>query len=459
VTRPEHTTVRRHQRRFFLKALGLGLAAPLAARMSRLAFAEPDAQRPKRLLVVYVPHGMPAEHFDPAGAGTDFSLSDGPGRRILGPLEPWKDQLILFRGMDIKGHNNHPAIRAVLNADAERSVEQVVGDALGLQALTLGAVTVPSYGFTSDSWLFRNGTWINPNPSPVAAADALFGVQPASPGAGPVDEATLRREALKLTIGEVSALHKSLLGLTRERTKVSTHLQALETLKVKQTPGPGASIFEPTCDGAPVMPTVDAIRAQEPGAGWFYDEGHFSQILQAQLEVATQAMICGAARVIGLQAMYANAQINFGFMGVPKDHHDPISHSSGATGRDEFAQCQRWFIERIAETVITSLDQPDPLDPEHTVLENSVVHFCTEVADGNEHNYNKTQIWVTGSGMDAYVPLLTIGGAGGALKTGRIVDFDNRPHADLLLTLCHAMGVVVPGFGPHSTGVIQEVMA
>jgi len=93
------------------------------------------------------------------------------------------------------------------------------------------------------------------------------------------------------------------------------------------------------------------------------------------------------------------------------------------------------------------------------VLETSLVHFCPEVADGNEHNSNKTQIWVTDSGMDAYVPLLTIGGAGGALKTGRIVDFDNRPHADLLLTLCHAMGVVVPGFGPHSTGVIQEVMA
>ena len=58
-----------------------------------------------------------------------------------------------------------------------------------------------------------------------------------------------------------------------------------------------------------------------------------------------------------------------------------------------------------------------------------------------------------------YLPLVTIGGGGGALKTGRIVRNDvDRPAADLYLTLAQAMGAPLPSFG-DSTGVVQEVLA
>ena len=45
----------RLQRRAFLSALGLGIAVPLALRMSRLAVAAPGA-RPTRLFIYYLPH-------------------------------------------------------------------------------------------------------------------------------------------------------------------------------------------------------------------------------------------------------------------------------------------------------------------------------------------------------------------------------------------------------------------
>jgi hypothetical protein len=452
---------RRLQRRLFLKAIGLGLAAPLAASMSRLALAQPDGLRPTRFLVVYLPHGMPAEHFDPPGSGTNFSLSDGGGQRILAPLQPFIDRTILLRGMDITGHNNHPSIRAVLNGDADRSVEQVVASALGTQAVTLGAVTVPSYGFTSDSWLFRDGSWINPQASPVVAADSLFGVPDPGPGGG--SDASFRAAALQLTLGEVDAMHAALAGLTRERNKLGVHLQAVQALKAKK--GGVAPIpvnFTPSCVQSPVLPTVDAIRALDVGKSWFYDEVNLPTIYDGHLEVIAQALTCGAARVMGLQAMYANAQINMGFAGVDKDHHDPVSHSSGPTGRDEFAQVQRWFVQRLVDKVIAPLDTPDPLDtgdPTRTVLDNTLIYFCSEVADGNEHNSNKSTIWVTGSAMTAYVPMFMVGGGGGCLNTGRIIDFNNRPHADALVTACHAMGVMVSGFGPHSTGPIVEALS
>jgi hypothetical protein len=58
-----------------------------------------------------------------------------------------------------------------------------------------------------------------------------------------------------------------------------------------------------------------------------------------------------------------------------------------------------------------------------------------------------------------YLPLITIGGGGGALKTGRIVrNAVDRPATDLYLTLAQAMGAPLMSFG-NSTGVLQEVLA
>ncbi|HEY3495913.1 MAG TPA: hypothetical protein VGK73_14545, partial [Polyangiaceae bacterium] len=52
------------ERRLFLKAAGFGLAAPVALRLARSATAAPNGA-PKRLFAMYLPHGVPPEHFNP----------------------------------------------------------------------------------------------------------------------------------------------------------------------------------------------------------------------------------------------------------------------------------------------------------------------------------------------------------------------------------------------------------
>src|SRR5450432_117953 len=78
----------RIQRRTFLRAVGLGIAVPLAAKMSRLAVAAPTAP-PTRLFIYYMPHGMPLEHFEPAMMGSDIDLA-ASGLGVLSPLNPYK---------------------------------------------------------------------------------------------------------------------------------------------------------------------------------------------------------------------------------------------------------------------------------------------------------------------------------------------------------------------------------
>src|SRR3970282_622638 len=81
----------RLKRRVFLRALGLGLSLPLAAKLAESALAQ-ASPRPQRFMLFFMPHGAPPEHYNPKvteGDPTNFVLNDS-NVSILGPLEPYK---------------------------------------------------------------------------------------------------------------------------------------------------------------------------------------------------------------------------------------------------------------------------------------------------------------------------------------------------------------------------------
>ncbi|MDP9001686.1 MAG: DUF1552 domain-containing protein, partial [Myxococcota bacterium] len=89
----------RLERRVFLKALALGLSLPLAAKLARIATAATPAA-PKRFFLLYMPHGIPPEHYNPQVSpsnNTDFAL-DMTNVSILGPLQPYKPYVNVYSG-------------------------------------------------------------------------------------------------------------------------------------------------------------------------------------------------------------------------------------------------------------------------------------------------------------------------------------------------------------------------
>ncbi len=99
------------QRRVFLRAAALGLAAPAAFNLSRLAVAAPAAA-PKRLLIFHMPHGVPNIHYNPKVTGgdlTQFAL-DQSFKSILGPLEPLQAVRQRLPGLQVP-HRGWPALR------------------------------------------------------------------------------------------------------------------------------------------------------------------------------------------------------------------------------------------------------------------------------------------------------------------------------------------------------------
>lgn len=441
-------------RRVFLSALGLGLATPLAASTARLAVAQ-AAARPRRLFLYYLPHGAPVEHFDPTEAGGTFDFDLG-GQGVLGALAPYQAQVSVLRGVSMNGATNHAAIRTMLTGNADGSgsdsIDGLIGAQLGVTPYVLGAVPyAKGSGFTSDSFLVKHGSWVRPEEDPRRAADALF--QSLGAGSGvPNPAVEFRNAALSLTERELEKLQAVTQGLTDEQTKLAIHLDAVR--KLKAGGGGGGQI---SCDTRPELAAVAAL-----GSADVLDPSQLGKVLDAQLEVAAHALVCGTASVITLQNMYVNADLNMGFAGGPgiaKGHHEPVSHSWDAAGRAEFAVVQRWFYARLAEKLLLTLNQPDPQDPEHTVLDNTLVAVLSEVSDGANHNSDASSVWIEGKEMTTSLPLVLIGGGGGYLKPAGGIVKVSAMHTDLLASFGEAMGAPITSFGSVSAKPIAELKA
>ena len=221
------------------------------------------------------------------------------------------------------------------------------------------------------------------------------------------------------------------------------------------------------------------------GNDWFYQASNFPLILQAQLELAAQAIICNAAPVVGLMSMYATCDFDFSFAGAPGSHHNTLSHTtpqaaSGAqynspisvdnlqaTIRAPFATAQKWFTTQLVDKLVKLLaTTADPAANDGSkVLDNTLILWISEIGDGQDHNRASEIIYPQ---APASLPIVTIGKCAGAIKSGQVVRFPvdadkqkaimtDRPAVDLYATLAQAMGVKSASF-PGQTGIISGVL-
>lgn len=473
---------RRVRRRMFLRAVGLGLAVPTAARVAGVALAQASAA-PKRFMLLYLPHGVPPEHFRPqvmAGDPTAFAL-DQSGVSILGPLqEQLKAHVSVIQGIKYPaGAMTHEAIKVCLSGvsgaggalaadDVPRvTLEHQIAAAWQVKPLLLGAVPHRPFGLDQDSMLMWDGTPVVPEKNPLAAYDSVFGgLGGGAAPAGPDPDVALTDALRALTEAELEQMQRELGALTAEQTKLKTHLEAIRTLKATGSGGGAIS-----CDAAPALSAIDALRSAAAGQTdeFFLKEENFPQLLAAQLQLAGAALRCNARRVVAVQPMYANCELDFGFMGSSGPHHSALSHTQpqqdqmqmglDLATRDKFAKCQRWFFEQLVTHTLSALLEPDPADPSHKVIDNTIVYVTSEIGEGAYHKTH-TDSLRPGPGPEvlAYVPSVLIGGGGGALTPGRVLTFaQDRPAGDVYSSICQALGVT--GNFPDAVAPVTEVLA
>jgi hypothetical protein len=151
-----------------MKWLGLGaLAAPVVMSPGWRRVEAQAAQRPKRLLLLFTPHGAPAEYFWPQSDQLCFR----PGERGVDPAAAAKargeaeraarHQLRRIqqppRGINYVASNNPPAIRDTFTGKGPDSIDTIVARKLGGRPLRLGVIPDYAQNFTVDGQLAFEG--------------------------------------------------------------------------------------------------------------------------------------------------------------------------------------------------------------------------------------------------------------------------------------------------------------
>jgi hypothetical protein len=408
--------------------------------------ARAAALAPRRFVVFYTPNG--SNNLGEAGARggeTTFTLG-----QELAALTPFQKKLLVLSGVDAKtnsqnGGDRHSVgiahmltcIKAIGSNQSvgagshvgswgggisvDQEIARRVGDKTRLRSLELGVQASVPHGSNP----FTRMVYLGPN-KPVAPEDnpkTAFTRLVSSAGAGDAAEAARaieriraeRKSVLDFVKDDYSRLSQKLGG--PDRGALDAHISALR--EVERSLETSVS-------------TVVAAGCKPPEAP---ASGDFARIGKEQMALLRYALACDVTRVASLQWSWARSNVRHSWAGVGGGHHD-ISHTVNATNDALMLKINRWYTEQLAN-LVGALDQVN--EGERTLLDNTVVYYCSDVAQAKSHAVRS-------------IRAVLVGSCGGHFKTGRKVTFNSEPHNRLMVNFLNAMGVETQTFGQSGYG-------
>jgi hypothetical protein len=407
----------------------------------RPAFAA-DAPGPLRLAFTYVPNGIVPGDWTPVGEGRDFQAS-----RILKPLEPWRQHLLVVSGLAHKNGNAlgdgpgdharagasfltgvHP--RKTAGADIKNgvSVDQIAARAIGektrLLSLELGCEESRTVGncdsgyscayTNSISW--RSDTTPNPpETNPRMAFERLFGADEMALDADAQARRTLdRRSILDFVAGRTRSLTRDL-GPS-DRRKLDEYLT-------------GVREIERQIERA----ETDSRKIEAPFEKPAGIPAEFADYVKLMFDLQVAALQADLTRVVTFMMGREGSLQSYPEIGVPDSHHPLTHHRGQADLVERVTKINVFHVELFAHLVGRLAATKDGDKP---LLDRVAIVYGSGLADGDRHTHED-------------LPVIVVGGGVG---TGRhLVCPPETPMTNLYLTLLDRMGVGMESLG-DSTG-------
>ena len=174
---------------------------------------------------------------------------------------------------------------------------------------------------------------------------------------------------------------------------------------------------------------AQATTGQRPATGLPEDLREHMKLMCDVLALAFQS---DRTRVATLMLCRDLSGLFYPFLGV-RDAHHPASHRDLS---DDYEKISRYYCGQLAY-LATRLD--GMREGDGSVLDHSCLLFLSNMWAGWKHDNTR-------------LPVLTVGGLGGTLRTGRVLDYydkpdDHRKICSLYLSLMDRLGVIVDRFG------------
>ena len=393
---------------------------------------------PKRFAALFMGNGINSQHWWAKGAGADMELG-----KSLEPMAPLKTKMNFITGLfnqHATGVGIHPGQTgnilsgaslqkgAVLKGDI--SMDQVLASHLGREtvqpSMVLGCEQpITGYHETNFSMAYSSHiSWqsaTSPVPMevyPSLAFDSLFENRGSRRAQSILDRVQEQAASLsrRVSSGDKAKLDEYLTSVREVETRIERQRAAKD-----QADQHARDRGRPTI----AMPRPDNGLPED-----------IREHMRLMCDIVALGFQTDKTRVATLLLCRDLSGLFYPFLDVRTAHH-PASHDDQS---DAYERVSRYYCSQLAYLAGRLEAMPEG---EGTVLDNSCVMFISNMWSGSKHDSSK-------------VPVLLAGGLGGALETGRVLDYaargdDHRKLCSLYLSIMDRMSVKLARFGDAET--------
>ena len=423
----------------WLESLPLLRAQETSQPQAPASDAADPSQPPVRFACLFFSNGVEPEHWWARGSGAAMEI--GPG---LAPMQPLREDMVFVRGLFNEQAVKHKSAHlgrspnllsgAWVSTDQSdirvgRTMDQVLAQRIGsrtaVPSLVLGIE--PNELRLEDGLSMLYGSCIS------WASDTR-----------PATKEIYPSRVFDLLVGDGTSrpLDRSILGQVREdardlsrqvstddRRKLDEYLQSIRHIEQRIA----AAAQDGRLEGW--RPTLAAPNMPRPGDQLPQD---VPQHMRLMMDLVVLAFQMDKTRIATCMLNNDLSQMNFGFLeGVQGALHLDLTHNGREPALEAmYLKTNQFHVGQFAYLVqrLKSVQEGDG-----TLLDNSLLMCCSNLFDGDKHQAD-------------HMPILLAGRGGGSLRTGRVLDYLDRPADErracsLYLSLLDVLGVRLPQFG------------
>ena len=429
-------------RRTFLKGVGTTLALPLLDSMFPAFAATTDlaSRAATRLSTVFVPNGRIMKWWTPAIEGADFETT-----QTLEPLMPFRKQLLVLSGLDIKaadpvgnepGGNHarpagafltgiHPKPGGALGISLDQVVAKEFGKQTQLASLELGLDSKEIDDGSYAAYYTNTISWRGPTTplpmevNPRSVFEHLFGD---SDTTDPAEQLRRVQKQQSILDSVTQGVSRMMGGLgTNDRGKLSEYLDAIRDIERR------IQVAEktPSSTEDPRSTTSQGVMERPTGIPTLFSE-HCKLMFDLQVVAFQSDLTRVSTFMMGReQTDRAFPEIGIGDGHHPLSHHKEVPETVALVGQIDLFQSKMvaYYLDKLRSTP----------DGDGNLLDHSIVLFGSGLSDGNFHVHHD-------------VPVVLAGGASGQLKGGRHIRYQGQPKSNLHLTLLDLLKVPAEGY-------------
>ena len=419
-------------RRRFLRGLGVTMALPWMESFSvwgagpSLVTTGSGSEAPVRLGVLFSGNGYHSKEWWAKGEGKQMELG-----QVLAPVTDFREKMLFIRGLynkeALKG-NIHSSQTGNLLSGAPlasggqirsgTSFDQLVAKSYGrstkVPSLVIGCERSNPGIHKNYSMLYSSHiSWSSPTcPTPLEvfpalAFDRLF-----------KDEIQQGdRSVLDAVLQEAKRLRQDI--SSTDQQKFDEYLNSVREVerRIEQAGKRGeVQGWRPMPDKSNVAPPPRGIPQD------------IAEHMRLMCDILVLGFQTDATRVCSLKLNNDHSYLLFQHLDVNVGHHQ-LSHEDNA----KWLRVNQFFVEQVAY-IARKLDNIQ--EGERTLLDNSMLMFCSSMLTGR-HNAKQ-------------LPVILLGGAGGQIQGGRVLDYLNRPNrkmCSLYLSMLDKYDIHLKEFG------------